>query len=88
VSPAEWLSLSAERDRYEARILAAERAAYDRGYEAGRKAGYEQAARDLERDWQAMARVASRNRPSFAELEIRRWGPGGRRASGHGGEAA
>jgi hypothetical protein len=40
--------------------------------------GYERAHADLERDWHAIADPASRNATSHAELEARRYGPGGR----------
>jgi hypothetical protein len=52
----EVLALSDERDRRLRRVLAAERAGFDRGYAAGRKAGYEQCDADREAGWQTIAR--------------------------------
>ena len=50
-------------------------------YEAGRRAGYEAGRRDAEADmarfWAEGARQVTRG-VSHAELEQRRWGPGGR----------
>jgi hypothetical protein len=48
------------------------------GYEAGFRDGYEHGARLLEDEWPAIVAPVLRNRPDHAELERRRWGPGGR----------
>jgi hypothetical protein len=54
------------------------RQAYERGFADGRRAGYEQRFREMERAWHAVADPIARGGPTFAELEARRWGPGGR----------
>ena len=59
------LALSGERDLYLRRILAGERAAYARGYA--------RAHSELAAAWHAVADPVSRSRPSYAELERRRW---------------
>ena len=48
------------------------------GYEAGFRDGYERGARLLEAGWPAIVAPVLPNRPDHAELEARRWGPGGR----------
>ncbi len=47
-------------------------------YAEGWRAGYEQRARDLEADWHEMASRVARGGVPFDQLEVRRWGPGGR----------
>jgi len=47
-------------------------------YERGFRAGYEARAAELEADWHAVADPAARAGLPQAELESRRWGPGGR----------
>lgn len=57
------------------------RESYQAGLEAGYKAGYEAGARQREADHAAWWRERGRHlaeRPTQAELEERRWGPGGR----------
>lgn len=56
------------------------REAYDRGHLAGYHQGYEQAVRDLERNWQVVAKKVKKGAsgPTHAELETVRYGPGGR----------
>jgi hypothetical protein len=49
---------------------------YQAGHADGYQAGYRQAEADMAARWTQLARVV--NGPSFAELEARRWGPGGR----------
>jgi hypothetical protein len=46
------------------------------GYGLGYRHGFERGARVLEAEWPAIA--APVLGPSLAELELRRWGPGGR----------
>jgi hypothetical protein len=53
------------------------REAYEAGHADGYRAGYEQAAADQAARWNAAARAALGG-PARAELEERRWGPGGR----------
>jgi hypothetical protein len=57
---------------------------YSRGFADGFEAGYSHGIADRDDEWQialgparAAARIAARH-PDFAELERRRWGPGGR----------
>ena len=85
---AEVAALLEESDRRD-RELAARLAMWRMGYQAAKallaavfNAGYAQACADLERDWHAIADPVSRNGTSHAELEARRWGPGGRHAFG------
>lgn len=77
------LALSDERDLWQRFCLERERAAYLAGYEDGERAGYERGARQLEESWPAVVRPVLQDRPSHAELEERRWGPGGRRQHLH-----
>ncbi len=67
------------------------------GHEVGYRGGYAQAEKDMARRWREIARPVARGGPSFAELERRRWGPGGREHfadprpgdyPGRGGDAA
>ena len=67
------LALSDERDTWMRRLLAAERAAYARGYDDGFRVGGE-GLFARRRAWPPVVITG----PSFAELERRRWGPGGR----------
>jgi hypothetical protein len=57
-------------------------AGYLAGCEHGHVMGYAEGHADAEREmaaaWHAVADPASRGGPSHAELERRRWGPGGR----------
>jgi hypothetical protein len=50
---------------------------YQAGQRAGFQAGYEQAAADMAARWDQIARPVVHGIP-YAELEERRWGPGGR----------
>ncbi len=50
------------------------RDAWRRGY----RAGYERGARVMEATWPAIVAPVIASRPDHAELELRRWGPGGR----------
>ncbi len=54
------------------------REAYERGRADGWRAGYERGARLLEATWPAVSATVTAGGPSHAELEARRWGPGGR----------
>jgi hypothetical protein len=51
---------------------------YEHGYEDGWREGYEHGARRLEESWLSVVRPVMQDRPSHADLEQRRWGPGGR----------
>ena len=53
-------------------------AGYSAGYEHGHQAGYAEAEADMAARWHAAADPIAAGGPSFAELERRRWGPGGR----------
>jgi flagellar biosynthesis/type III secretory pathway protein FliH len=54
--------------------LALCREAYGRGHRAGFHEGYEQAVRDLERNWQIVAKKVKKaaSGPTYAELQARR----------------
>lgn len=81
MSPDELLALSDERDIWMQRMLDAERVAYREGYRAGQRAGYERGTRQMEAEWPAVvAPLASiaRGKPTHAELDVLRYGPGGR----------
>jgi hypothetical protein len=54
------------------------REAYDAGRADGWREGYERGARLLEAEWPQVVAPVIANRPDHAELELRRWGPGGR----------
>lgn len=74
------LTLSRERDLWLRRLLDAERAAYRAGYRDGRT----DEQRDADRAWSAQPPAPPvPTGPTFAELEARRWDPGGR---GHYGD--
>jgi hypothetical protein len=47
-------------------------------YEAGRQAGYRQAQAEEEARWRNAPKTRVPDGPAYAELEERRWGPGGR----------
>jgi hypothetical protein len=74
-APAGILELSAERDMWLRRELAAGRRGYERGRRDGYAEGYAEAERDMERRWREFARPMARQLqgPSYAELERRRW---------------
>ena len=63
-TPEYWRSLFAD----------AHRADLEDAYRQGR----EDMGREYEQDWAMIARPIARGGPAFAELELRRWGPGGR----------
>ena len=71
--------LTAAETRYR-RVLG--RQMYTLGHADGWREGYEAAGLDMARRWAEIARPASRGEPSHAELERRRWGPGGRERFG------
>jgi hypothetical protein len=80
--PAPWqralLELSDERDMWLRRVLGAWREGWRRGHAAGVARGYRQACADMEASWQAIARPVAYGGTSHADLELLRWGPGGR----------
>jgi hypothetical protein len=71
------LELSDERDAWLRRVYAAWRDGYQTGHAAGYDRGFERGARLLEAEWPAVVAGLADGLP-FAELERRRWGPGGR----------
>jgi hypothetical protein len=75
-----WLALSDERDLALRLRHGYWREGYRLGREHGWRDGYEQARAEQEAAWQEVAAKIARSAsaPSFAELERRRWGPGGR----------
>lgn len=74
------LALSDERDQWMKRVLDAEREGYGRGVADGYKIGYEFGARIREGEWPAV--IKPLEGPTLAELEMLRWGPGGRERFG------
>lgn len=72
--------LSAERDWWAKRLLEAERKAYLAGEADGFLAGYNHGTRVIQAEWPAIARPLTG--PTLAELELLRWGPGGREQFG------
>jgi hypothetical protein len=78
VTTEEILAVSEERDQHECRLQQAERTAYQRGYADGDRDGYERGARLLNDN---PVRVDPLS-PSLADLELQRWGPGGRSSFG------
>lgn len=71
----ELLDHSDERDGYETRIKQAFREGYHVGHEVGYEAGYGQAVTD----WKVTAAgMTGLGGPTFAELDRRRYPPGGR----------
>jgi hypothetical protein len=82
VRVAELLALSDERDAWQRRVLGAWRDGYQAGHAAGYERGYHRGARLLEAEWPVVVASVTACGPSFAELERRRWGPGGRERFG------
>ena len=79
MSPDEALEAAAAVEaetRYRSQLA---REAYEAGRADGYSAGYHQADADQAARWNQAARAAL-DGPSHAELEQRRWGPGGREA--------
>ena len=72
------LTLSGERDMWVKVCLRRERAAYRQGFIAGDLAGYTRARTEMARRWTRIASPVAHGGPTFADLEERRWGPGGR----------
>lgn len=58
------------------------REAYEHGRADGWRQGYERGARLLEAEWPQIAAVVTPGAPRLAELELLRWGPGGRERFG------
>lgn len=80
---AELIACSDRLDAALARKLAAELAGYRRGFADGQADGYRRGRQDEADQWfmiLAPARLAARTAAGtgYAELERRRWGPGGR----------
>lgn len=86
------LALSGERDAWERLALDWARSAWRNGYQAGHHAGYELAVREWKITAAGMTHLGG---PSYAELDRRRYPPGGRLSwiiprpgEADGGEAA
>jgi hypothetical protein len=75
---AELLELSNERDVWMERLGDEYRLGWKLGYAAGVDAGRRLEAAERDEAWNCIARPIVRGGPSHAELERRRWGPGGR----------
>lgn len=69
------LELSNERDRWQRQVLDAERRGYLAGFADGRAAAH----LELDAEWRrAPLPKMVGDGPTHTELELRRWGPGGR----------
>jgi hypothetical protein len=77
---AELLALSDERDRWERVSLDRERAAFLAGAAEGYRRGVEHGARVRQADWPEVLRPLDAS--PLVELELLRWGPGGRERFG------
>lgn len=77
VTPEEALAAAEAVETETAYWLRLARQAYEAGRQAGFEAGYQQAEADQAARWTQTARAAAGG-PAYAELEERRWGPGGR----------
>jgi hypothetical protein len=75
---AELLELSDERDAWMARLGDEYRLGWKLGFAAGVDEGRRLEADERDEAWNRIARPIARGGPSHAELETRRWGPGGR----------
>lgn len=74
----ELLELSDERDKWMARLGDEYRLGWKLGYEAGVAEGRRAEGAERDAAWNAIARPIARGSDTHAELEERRWGPGGR----------
>ena len=72
------LELSDERDMWLRQVLAAERAAYQRGRAAGMDNGRAAADREHAEAWKAAASPIARGGPAHAQLDRLRYPPDGR----------
>jgi len=79
---ADVLAVSDQRELQLELRLQAWREGWLAGHEVGDQGGYARAIKDMERRWHEVADPVARGGPSFAELERRRWGPGGRKHFG------
>lgn len=76
IPDARVMELSDERDTWTRRITDEARKGYEAGYADGLTAGYLRGVRELETSWPPLVRNLPG--PTLAELELLRWGPGGR----------
>jgi hypothetical protein len=78
----EAVAAALDRSDERARALRLRLAAWAEGFrigrETGRREGRELAEREMAAAWTRAASPAASAGPSHAELELRRWGPGGR----------
>jgi hypothetical protein len=79
---AELLELSGERDQWAQRLGDEYRLGYAIGHAVGVEEGRRLEARERDRAWGAIARPIARGGPSHSEIELERWGPGGRERFG------
>jgi hypothetical protein len=74
----ELLELSDERDQWMRRLGDEYRLGWKLGYAAGVDDGRRLEAGERDAAWNRAAAPIARGGPSHDELELRRWGPGGR----------
>ena len=75
---AELIELSDERDAWQARLGVEYRLGYAIGHALGVDEGRRLEAEERDAAWNRIAGPIARGGDSYAELELRRWGPGGR----------
>lgn len=74
----EVLELSDERDLWMRRLAAEYRLGYATGHADGVEAGRRAEGAERDRAWNLVAAPIARGGITHAELQARRWGPGGR----------
>lgn len=72
------LALSDERDAWQRLVDQREHQAWQAGRAEGARAGREALIDEQDAEWRQVRQETARGGPSHAELEERRWGPGGR----------
>jgi hypothetical protein len=72
------LELSDERDQWQQRLGVEYRLGYAIGHALGVEEGRRREAAERDRAWKRIAKPIARGGTTHAELERRRWGPGGR----------
>lgn len=77
---ADLLSYSDQVDRWLERLKHAWKEGYLRGLEDGMVAGRRQAGDEMAQAWHSAAQQAAAGRPTYAELDRKRYPPAGRRS--------